>query len=120
MGLAVGDDGTGVVTPLGIEPYAGAMAAATLVVRLARRHDAGAVVIGLPTRSDGSRSPACARSEKLAREIERLGLATHLQPEHLTTDEARRRAREAGLPPGAPVDHLAALVILEEFLSGAS
>jgi len=41
-----------------------------------------------------------------------------LQPEFLSTREARQRAREAGLPPDRPVDHLAAQVILEEHLAG--
>ena len=118
MGLAVGDDETGVVTPLEIEPYENARAAASRLVETASEHGADVVVIGLPTTPDGNRTGACARSEKLAREVERLGLPVHLQPEFLTSDEARRRARERGLPAGEPVDHLAAQVILEEFLSG--
>ena len=118
MGLAVGDDGTGLVTPLGVEPYAGAEAAAARVAGLARDHGAAAVVVGLPVLADGSRTGACARSKKLARAIASRGLEVRLQPEYLTTDEARRRARALGRPRGAPVDDLAAVVILEEFLAG--
>jgi hypothetical protein len=40
-----------------------------------------------------------------------------LQPELLSTREARLRAREAGLPAGRPVDHLAAQIILEDHLA---
>jgi len=118
MGLAVGDDGTGIVTPVGVEGYTGAAAAAARVAVLARRHGAGAVVVGLPVLADGTRTGGCARSEKLARAIAGYGLEVHLQPEYLSTDEARRRARERGRPPGEPVDDLAAQVILEEFLGG--
>ncbi len=120
MGLALGEGGSGVVTPLAVLPYRGAKDAARVVAEEAQRLQAEAVVVGLPTSVDGERTPACARSEKLARELEGLGLTVHLQPEHLTTDEARRRARAAGLAPGSPVDHLAAQVILEEFLGSRS
>jgi RNase H-fold protein (predicted Holliday junction resolvase) len=45
------------------------------------------------------------------------GLEVVLQPELLSTREARRRAREAGLPPDRPVDHVAAQIILEDHLA---
>ncbi len=120
MGLALGERESRVVTPLAVLPYRGARDAARVVAEEVERLRAEAVVVGLPTSADGDRTPACARSEKLARELEKLGLTVHLQPEHLTTDEARRRARAAGLAPGSPVDHLAAQVILEEFLGSRS
>ncbi len=118
MGLAVGDDDTGLVTPLAVVPYRGAAEAAARILAEARRLGAGEVVVGLPTLADGRRSGGCARSEKLARELESLGLRVHLQAEHLSTDEARRRAGAAGRRRGSPVDDLAAQVILEEFLAG--
>ena len=45
------------------------------------------------------------------------GIDTRLQPEHLSTVEARRRARAAGRRRGEPVDDLAAQIILEEYLA---
>ena len=120
MGLAVGDSETGLVSPLAVVPYRGAAEAAAHVAGEARRLGAVEVVVGLPTLADGRRGGGSARSEKLARELESRGLRVHLQAEHLTTDEARRRARAAGRARGAPVDDLAALVILEEFLAGGS
>ena len=116
VGLAVGDDATGVVIPLEVVPYGGVHGAAAMVADAARRHGAQRVVIGLPTRADGSDTPACRRSRALADALAGLGLEAALQAEFLTTDEARRRARDAGLPAGRPVDHLAAQVILEEHL----
>ncbi len=118
LGLAVGDAATGVASPLEVIPYRGVKAAAAAIAGAARRLGARAVVIGLPTAADGSRTPACRRSEALAEAVRVLGLPVHLQPEHLTTREARARAREAGLGPGEAVDHLAAQILLEEFLTG--
>ena len=118
MGIAVADDATGVVVPLVVVAYEGAARAAQTVIELAARHGAEIVVIGLPTSTDGERTAACVRSEKLSHEIDMLGIVTYLQPEVLSTHEARRRARDAGLAANRPVDHLAAQVILEEFLAG--
>lgn len=116
MGLAVGDAATGVVSPLEILPYRSAAQAAALIAERARRLGVGCIVVGLPTGADGERTPACRRSEVIAAELEKQGLRVALQNEYLTTNEARRRAREAGVPPRRPVDHLAAQVLLEQYL----
>ncbi len=117
MGLAVGDDLTGIASPLRVVLYPGAEAAAVALAAIADEVGAGVVVIGLPLAVDGSRTPACARSEALARSLTGHGLEVVLQGEHLTSNEAHRRARDIGLPRGRPVDHLAAQVVLEEFLA---
>jgi putative Holliday junction resolvase len=119
IGLALGDDSTGVVTPVEVVPARGLVATAELIVGRARRMGAECVVVGLPTRDDGQETPACRRSHALAHEIAARGVRVALQGELLTTDEARRRARSAGLPRQAPVDHIAAQVLLEEYLAGA-
>jgi putative Holliday junction resolvase len=116
MGLAVGDTGTGVASPLAVRPYPGVDRAATAVVAAAAEQGATLAVIGLPTDADGAETPACVRSHRLLEAVVSLGLAAMLQPEHLTTDEARRRARAAGRRAGEPVDDLAAQVIVEEAL----
>ena len=116
LGLAVGDDATGVATPLEVVPYRGVHAAAEMLAAAACRHGAERVVIGLPTRADGTETPACRRSHAVAAAVAELGLEVRLQPEYLSTDEARRRARAAGLPGDRPVDHLAAQVIVEDHL----
>jgi putative Holliday junction resolvase len=117
MGLALGEDGTGVVTPLEVVDYGGAVAAAAVILDRARRHAADQVVIGLPVDVEGRETPACARSRKIGREVEVRGMAIAYQGEYLSTREARERARDAGLKAGQPVDHLAAQVMLEEYLS---
>ena len=117
VGLAFGDDATGVVTPLEIIAYAGLADCSRAIAAAAERHRADRVVIGLPTDADGNRTPACRRSEALARRLEERGLEVVFQPEFMTTTEARRRARETGVPRANPIDHLAAQVLLEEHLA---
>jgi len=116
VGLAVGDDRTGVVSPLEVVGYGGVAEAARLIAETAVRMGAGHVVLGLPTLADGSTGPASRRSLMLADELRILDVEVSLQGEFLTTDEARRRARAAGRPADRPVDDLAAQVLLEEFL----
>jgi putative Holliday junction resolvase len=117
FGLAVGDEATGLAGPVAVIASGGVAADARAIAAEVARRDANAVVIGLPTTPDGDDTPACARSRALAEALGKLGITTRLQPEHLTTDEARRRARDAGRPACEPVDDLAAQVILEEHLA---
>lgn len=116
MGLAIGDDATGVVSPLEIVKYPGASAAAAVIAGKATDVGATVVVIGLPTLEDGSVAPAGRRTERIAEELRALGVDVALQSEFLTTNEARRRARSAGRAHRKPVDDLAAQVILEEYI----
>jgi putative Holliday junction resolvase len=117
VGLAVGDDQTGLVSPLEVAASRGTAAAASLIVDAAARVGAGLVVIGVPTLADGSSGPAARRSEVLADAVRQLGLEVVLQSEYLTTHEARRRARTAGRAGGKPVDDIAAQIILEDYLA---
>jgi putative transcription antitermination factor YqgF len=117
MGLAVGDDATGIVTPLEVVSYHSVDSAAQLIAMKAGETGASGVVLGLPTLADGTRGAACRRSEELADALATLGISVEFQSEYLTTDEARRRARSAGRSPRQPVDDIAAQVLLEEFLT---
>jgi RNase H-fold protein (predicted Holliday junction resolvase) len=117
MGLAVGDDQTGVVSPHAVVNCHGPAAAAELIVDTARRVGATRVVIGVPARADGSLGPAARRSELLALSLRDLGIEVSLQPEYLSTNEARRRARSIGRPQTRPVDDLAAQIILEDYFA---
>jgi len=120
MGLAVGDDLTGVVSPLEIVAYGGAKAAARHLADTAARLGAERIVLGLPAGADGASGAAGRRTEALAAELRALGLEVALQREFLSTNEARRRARSAGFRSDRPVDDLAAQVILEEYLDNAA
>jgi putative transcription antitermination factor YqgF len=116
MGLAVGDDTTGVVSPLDVVAYHNIDSAARLIAATVAVTGASRVVLGLPTLADGTRGPACRRSEALGAALDGFGIAVEFQAEFLTTDEARRRARSAGRSARQPVDDIAAQVLLEEYL----
>jgi putative Holliday junction resolvase len=117
LGLAIGDDATGIATPLDVVAYRSVESAARLIAARAEETGTSRVVLGLPTGSDGARGPACRRSEAIAEALAAFGVSVEFQSEYLTTNEARRRARAAGRSPKSPVDDIAAQVLLEEYLS---
>lgn len=117
FGLALGDGRTGLVIPMGIHPYQGVDTTAVHLRSEAEQRGAETIVLGLPTSQDGEETPACRRSRALAEALAELGCRVALQPEFLSTHAARERARDQGRKKGAPVDDLAAQVILEDFLA---
>lgn len=117
FGLALGDDSNGLVIPLGIHPYQGVQATAAWLHAEAQNRDAEIIVLGLPTSEDGEETPACRRTRALDEALTAHGSNTALQPEFLSTHAARDRARDLGRPGGAPVDDLAAQIILEDYLA---
>ena len=120
FGLAVGDDRTGLVFPVGIHPYHGVDATAAHLRLEAQQREAETIVLGLPTSQDGDETPACRRTRALAQALAGLGCRVALQPEVLSTRAARERARDLGRARSAPVDDLAAQVILEDFLANST
>jgi putative Holliday junction resolvase len=118
FGLALADGASGVSVPLEVQPYHGLVDAARRIAAMVADHRAELVVIGLPTSANGDETAACARSHALARELGTLGIAIVLQAEHLSSHEARQRARSSGRRPDLPVDDLAAQVIAEDYLAG--
>ena len=118
LGLAVGDTTTGIATPLEVVSSRGVDDSVSKIAAVMAEHDAERAIIGLPTDVDGRETSACRRSHSLAGALAEIGTTTVLQPEHLSTDEARRRARALGRHRSRPVDDLAAQVILEEFFEG--
>ncbi len=117
MGLAVGDDQTGIASPLDVVTSSGIAAAAQIIADTVGRVGADRVVIGLPSHADGSPGSAARRTELLAEAVRKLGIEVALQSEYLSTNEARRRARDIGRPRNRPVDDLAAQIILEDYLA---
>ena len=97
VGLAVSDESGLIAQPLGDEP---AEPAATLRDRLAERaRAAGAatVVVGLPTRLDGTQGPEAQAARELAAQLRATGLKVDLMDERLTSAAAERTLLEAGM-----------------------
>jgi len=94
------------------------------IVSLAQKHEAEAIVIGLPKNSDGSEGEQAAKVKSFARKLMRAtGLQVHLEDERLSTFMAIERLVERGVKTGQNrdlVDMEAATIILQSFLDRQS
>lgn len=81
------------------------------------------VIVGIPLNMDGSESEMSARAKKFANRIHgRFGVPIALHDERLTSQEAKQMARETGHKGDyrkAPIDALAASLILESYIGAA-
>ena len=120
IGLALSDpDGRVAVTlpTLAREDDAGAVRD---IAEIVRREEVELLVVGEPLKLDGSRGAAAERAARFARKLgAATGVALEMVDEALTSREARRLLREAGVDPRrhpGRVDALAARLLLQEVL----
>ena len=120
-GLAVGDDVTGIASPLDVIQTSSVEVRFQAIARAIEEQGPGALVVGAPLNMDGTKGPAVARVEAFARALtERFGLPVHLYDERLTSVAADEQMAQTGLTHGqkkARRDALAAAAILRGFLA---
>ncbi len=120
-GLAVGDDVTGIASPVDVIQTSGVEERFSQLARAIDEHGPDALVVGSPLNMDGSDSPGVTKAKAFAEELgKRSGLPVHLFDERLTSVEADEQMAQSGLTYGqkkARRDALAAAVILRGFLA---
>ncbi len=120
-GLAVGDDETGIASPLGVINTAGEDERLRQLGLAIDEQGPGALVLGVPLNMDGSDSPGVTQAKALAEKLQaRFGLTVHLVDERLTSAAADEQMAQTGLTRGqkkARRDALAAAAILRNFLA---
>jgi putative Holliday junction resolvase len=121
IGVAISDDDRRLAVPLGNVPT-GAPADLKAIAALVREHGVTAVVVGHPRSMSGGSGPRAVKAERFAEALSAaLGVPVELQDERLSTVEAERSLREAGVDGPARrriVDRTAATVILQAWLDG--
>jgi putative holliday junction resolvase len=119
IGVAVSDPGRRVAVPVGTV-RTGAPADLKAVAQLVREHGVGEIVVGHPVSLSGRKGEAADQAEQFARALrDFLDLPVTLQDERLTTVEAERKLREAGVTGRerrAVIDQTAAVLILQAYL----
>ncbi|NBC10426.1 MAG: Holliday junction resolvase RuvX [Planctomycetes bacterium] len=118
-GLAVGDDESGIVSPLTVvEAKRDALRIEAIVKQIARE-GAEALVVGWPVNMDGRAGPAAKAAEAFADQLGRAtNLPVHLHDERQSSAEADQQMAQSGLTHGqkkARRDALAAATILRGF-----
>ncbi|MEM8739271.1 MAG: Holliday junction resolvase RuvX [Planctomycetota bacterium] len=120
-GLAVGDDASGIVSPVDTVVTASADERLRQLVKRIDEHEPDALVLGVPFNMDGSAGPAAAKSRALAATLtQRTGLEVFEMDERLTSATADQQMARSGWTHGqkkARRDALAAAAILRDFLA---
>jgi putative holliday junction resolvase len=122
IGVAVSDPDRRLAVPVGTI-RTGAPDDLKAVAALVRERGATLVVVGHPLLLSGRRGDRAARAEAFAEALGSfVGVPVRLQDERLSTKEAERALREAGVSGLArrrAVDGSAAVVILESYLASS-
>jgi len=120
VGVATGDSRIGVVVPHSTIRRRNDRQVIAELKTLASETDAEVLVVGEPRRLDGSVGSAAERSRAFARKLgDACDLPVRTVNESLTSVEAERRLRAAGVDPRRHperVDAVAAQILLEEEL----
>jgi putative Holliday junction resolvase len=124
VGVAIRSDHASVVLPLTTLHRQSDPQVITELAELISRENVTRLVVGEPRRADGTRGDAAKRAASFARKLSRrTNLPCVLVDESLTSHEAERRLRDAGIDPRldpARVDAVAAQILLEEAISSGA
>lgn len=121
IGVAISDAERRLAVPLGTV-HTGAPADVKAIASLVREHEVELVVVGHPLLLSGAASTRARHAEAFAEALRGvLGVPVVLHDERLTTVEADRALREAGMSGRdrrRRVDRSAATILLQAFLDG--
>ena len=125
IGIAISTPEGGLAVPLRVLERSDESADLHAIVELAVAENATTIVVGHPLSLDGSRGAQARSVEAFARSLaETSGLAVELTDERLTSAQAKRTVTKRGRNQSsrsqrarrAPVDDLAAAIILQAYL----
>ena len=120
IGVALSDPSGTLATPLAAIDRRATGGGMGAVVDLATRHEAAAIVVGLPVSLDGTIGPQAQAVQSFCKALgDSCPLPIHTVNEQYTSAEAERRLREVGVEPSRDrgrVDAMAAAIILQEWL----
>ncbi len=117
-GLATGDTTTTTCFPLEVLHIRRGDALVQAVANASHEQGVDAIVLGLPLNMDGTEGPRATLTREFGSQLaETTNLPVHYVDERLTSYEAEHRLR--GQRHGPESDAMAALILLEEFMSRA-
>jgi putative Holliday junction resolvase len=120
IGVALSDETATLATGLDTLTRVGPRKDARAVADLVRRHEAAAVVVGLPLNMDGTAGTQAGKVRAFVDGLKRhIGVTVIERDERLTTVEAHEILRKSGVAwsqRAALLDKVSAVVILQEYL----
>lgn len=119
IGVAVGDAGTKLASPLRTLPATPEEALFRALVRIGKENGARGFVVGLPIHMNGTEGKGCQDARAFAAKLaQRSKLPVELADERLSSFEAEGRLIEGGLSPSQRKDRVhavSAALLLETF-----
>lgn len=119
-GLALGDDQTGIASPIDCVEIAPGPQLLRVIIETIRRHEPDAIVLGLPLNMDGTEGPQARRVRAFGQLLsEQTDQPIHYQDERLTSFAADQRLARTGRTHKQKKqrrDAIAAAEILRDFL----
>lgn len=124
IGVAISDDARRLAVPVGTVHVGRPPRELKAIAELVRENDVSIVVVGLPLSLDGGRGGRAMHAEAFAQGLRAVvGVPVVLQDERLTTVEAERGLREAGVSGRdrrAVVDAEAARILLQSWIDATA
>lgn len=124
IGVAISDDARRLAVPLGTVQAGRPPGELKAIAELVRENDVSIVVVGLPLSLDGGRGARATHAEAFAEGLRAfVRVPVILQDERLTTVEAERGLREAGVSGRdrrAVVDAEAARILLQAWIDSTA
>jgi putative Holliday junction resolvase len=119
IGLALSDELGFLASSHSVLPSRGRQQDARAVAQIAKSNDASTIVLGLPLSLSGEEGPQAEKTRRFADALAKQGVEVQLWDERLTTLEAQRYLRDAGMrraKRAATIDAAAAAVLLQSYL----
>jgi putative Holliday junction resolvase len=121
VGLALGDSDSKLASPLRTFRRSSRRADVEAIRRVCTAEGVETLVVGLPRNMDGSLGPQAARVMSFAGALREIGLPVVFCDERLSTSAAKgyfAEVRGRRPRPGERVDHVAASLILQDYIDG--
>ena len=122
IGLATGDAASGLTTPLRTLRRSSRPADLAAIRRVCEAEGIETIVVGLPHNMDGSLGPQAQRTLDFAQALRSLGLPIVFYDERLSSvaaDEYVTATRGRRPRPDERLDHVAAAIILQDYLNSS-
>ena len=119
IGLALSDEMGFLASSHSVLPSRGRSQDARAVAEIAKSNDAATIVLGLPLSLSGAEGPQAEKTRRFGDALAKQGLEVQLWDERLTTLEAQRYLRDAGMrraKRAETIDAAAAAVLLQSYL----
>jgi putative Holliday junction resolvase len=118
IGMAIGQTLTRSANPLQVIKAKDGQPDWTALLSILDQWQPALLIVGLPLNMDGSESEFCLRTRKFARRLHgRTGIKVAMVDERLTTREAKGQSDWRSSYREAPIDDMAAKIILESWFN---